>query len=123
MSHKRVTIKEVAAAASVSTQTVSRVVNGRPDVAPDTREHVQMVIGKLGYKPSKIARSLSRGQSYSLGVASFGIGLYGPSFQTVAQTHCATKLVEYELKIIPRSIRSGGAGDGCERIGQLEYNL
>lgn len=79
MSHKRVTIKEVAAAANVSTQTVSRVVNGRPDVAPDTREHVQAIIEKLGYQPSKIARSLSRGQSYSLGVASFGIGLYGPS--------------------------------------------
>jgi len=79
MSHKRVTIKEVAAAAGVSTQTVSRVVNGRPDVASDTRKHVQAVIDKLGYQPSKIARSLIRGQSYSLGVVSFGIDLYGPS--------------------------------------------
>ncbi len=79
MSRKRVTIKEVAAAAGVSTQTVSRVVNGRPEVAPDTREHVQAVIEKLDYQPSKIARSLSRGQSYSLGVITFGIGLYGPS--------------------------------------------
>lgn len=79
MSRKRVTIKEVAAGAGVSTQTVSRVVNGRPDVASDTREHVQAVIEKLGYQPSKIARSLSRGQSCSLGVVTFGIGLYGPS--------------------------------------------
>jgi LacI family transcriptional regulator len=79
MSRKRVTVKEVAAAAGVSTQTVSRVVNGRPDVAPNTRKHVQAVIEKLGYQPSKIARSLSRGQSWSLGVVTFGIGLYGPS--------------------------------------------
>jgi LacI family transcriptional regulator len=79
MGHKRVTIKEVAAAAGVSTQTVSRVVNGRPDVAPDTREHVQAVVEKMGYQPSKIARSLIRGESCSLGVVSFGIGLYGPS--------------------------------------------
>jgi LacI family transcriptional regulator len=79
MSRKRVTIKEVAVAAGVSTQTVSRVVNGRSEVAPDTREHVQAVIEKLDYQPSKIARSLSRGQSWSLGVVTFGIGLYGPS--------------------------------------------
>lgn len=79
MHHKRVTIKEVAATAGVSTQTVSRVVNGRPDVASDTRAHVQSVIEELGYQPSKIARSLIRGQSYSLGVVSSSIGLYGPS--------------------------------------------
>lgn len=79
MNFKRVTIKEVAAAAGVSTQTVSRVVNGRPDVASDTREHVQQVIDDLGYQPSKIARSLIRGRSYSLGVVSSSIGLYGPS--------------------------------------------
>jgi LacI family transcriptional regulator len=33
----------------------------------------------LGYQPSKIARSLIRGKSLSIGVVSFGIGLYGPS--------------------------------------------
>lgn len=79
MGRKRVTIKEVAKAAGVSTQTVSRVANDHPDVASDTREYVQGIIEKLGYQPSKIARSLIRGQSYSLGVVSFGIGLYGPS--------------------------------------------
>lgn len=79
MSRKRVTIKEVAQAAGVSTQTVSRVVNGRPDVSPDTRQHVQEIIDQLGYQPSRIARSLIQGQSYSLGVISSNISLYGPS--------------------------------------------
>ena len=79
MSRKRVTIKEVAQAAGVSTQTISRVVNGRPDVFPATRQHVQEVIDQLGYQPSKIARSLIQGQSYSLGVVSSNISLYGPS--------------------------------------------
>ncbi len=79
MSRRRVTIKDVAKAAGVSTQTVSRVINSRPDVAPDTREHVQAIIKQLGYQPSKIARSLIQGQSYSLAVVSFGISLYGPS--------------------------------------------
>lgn len=81
--HNRVTLKEVAAAAGVSAQTVSRVVNGRADVAPQTREHVQNVINALGYKPSKIARSLIQGRSYSLGVVSMGVGFYGPA-QTLA---------------------------------------
>jgi LacI family transcriptional regulator len=79
MSRKRVTIKEVAEAAGVSTQTISRVVNGRPDVSPDTRQHVQEIIDQLGYQPSKIARSLIQGQSFSLGVVSSNISLYGPS--------------------------------------------
>lgn len=79
MSHKRVTIKEVAKASGVSTQTVSRVINSRPDVAANTREHVQTIITQLGYRPSNIARSLIRGQSSSLAVVSYGIGFYGPS--------------------------------------------
>ena len=79
MQYKRVTLKEVAAAAGVSTQTVSRVVNGRRDVAAATREHVQEIIDSLGYQPSKIARSLIQGQSYTLGVVSSNIALYGPS--------------------------------------------
>ena len=38
---KRLTIRDVAAAAGVSTQTVSRVLNNRPDVAPETLERIQ----------------------------------------------------------------------------------
>jgi LacI family transcriptional regulator len=78
-SRKRVTIKQVAEESGVSTQTVSRVVNDRPDVAPETRRRVQEIIEKLGYQPSQAARSLSRGLSYSLGVVAFGIEFYGPS--------------------------------------------
>lgn len=91
MSRKRITIRDVAEAAGVSTQTVSRVANGRPDVASDTREHVQAIIEKLGYQPSKIARSLIQGQSYSLGVVSYGLGLYGPSLLLAGIQEAAVK--------------------------------
>lgn len=40
---RRLTIKEVARTAGVSTQTVSRVLNNRPDVTPETFERVQRV--------------------------------------------------------------------------------
>ena len=45
---KRITIKDVAQAAGVSTQTVSRVINNRPDVLPHTRERVQKAVIDLG---------------------------------------------------------------------------
>lgn len=76
---KRVTIKEVAGEAGVSTQTVSRVINNRPDVASDTRRRVQQVIDRLGYQPSQLARSLSQGRSCTLGVVGSGLEHYGPS--------------------------------------------
>ena len=44
----RLTIKQVASAAGVSTRTVSRVINSRPDVSVETRRRVQAVIDEAG---------------------------------------------------------------------------
>jgi LacI family transcriptional regulator len=76
---RRVTIKEVAEQAGVSTQTVSRVLNHRPDVAPETRRRVQEIIDRLGYQASNIARSLVQGRSFTLGVVCWGLEYFGPS--------------------------------------------
>ncbi|MBN1310275.1 MAG: LacI family DNA-binding transcriptional regulator [Anaerolineae bacterium] len=76
---KRVTIKDVAAMARVSTQTVSRVINDRPDVAEETRQRVWQIIEKLNYQPSAIARSLIHRRSLALGIVSAGLKLLGPS--------------------------------------------
>jgi DNA-binding LacI/PurR family transcriptional regulator len=65
---KKVTIRDVAAEAGVSYQTVSRVINDRPDVAEETRQRVWQVIGELGYQPSAIARGLVSQRSYTLGL-------------------------------------------------------
>lgn len=64
----RVTIRDVAAAAGVSYQTVSRVINNRPDVAEETRRRVWQVIEELGYQPSAIARGLVSKRTYTLGL-------------------------------------------------------
>jgi LacI family transcriptional regulator len=81
MSHKagRTTIKQVASAAGVSTQTVSRVINEKPDVSPQTRDKVLAVIEQLNYRPSALARSLIRQRSYTLGVVTAGLKHIGPS--------------------------------------------
>jgi DNA-binding LacI/PurR family transcriptional regulator len=76
---KRVTIKEVARKAGVSAQTVSRVMNERPDVAPETRDRVQSIIQELGYQPSALARSLIQQRSFTLGVVTAGLKYIGPS--------------------------------------------
>jgi LacI family transcriptional regulator len=79
MRKKSVTIKDVAAAAGVSAQTVSRVLNDRPDVSEETRVAIQRIIADLGYSPNILARSLIQGRSNTIGVVGYGIGYYGPS--------------------------------------------
>ena len=75
----RLTIRDVAAAAGVSTQTVSRVVNNRPDVAPETFARVEEVIRETGYAPNMLARGLTQGRSHVLGVVAYGLEYFGPS--------------------------------------------
>ena len=76
---KQVTISQVAREAGVSSQTVSRVINNRQEITPETRQHVQNIIKRLGYQPNAIARSLSQRRSHTLGVVTSGLEYYGPS--------------------------------------------
>lgn len=76
---KKATIYEVAEEAGVSRQTVSRVLNNRPDVSSETRKRVKGIIEKLEYHPSAIARSLSLQKSYTFGVVTAGLMYIGPS--------------------------------------------
>lgn len=63
----RPTIKDVAARAGVSRQTVSRVINNKAEVSPETRERVLAVIEELGYRPNAAARSMVAGRTCTLG--------------------------------------------------------
>ena len=75
----RITIKEIAQQAGVSKQTVSRVLNNRPDVSPQTRNRIQTIIERSNYRPSKLARSLTRGRTYTIGVVGSDLRHVGPS--------------------------------------------
>lgn len=101
--HKRPTIKQVALAAGVSTQTVSRVMNGRPDVSPETRARVQSIIAEIGYQPSALARSLIQQRSYTLGVVTAGLKYVGPA-RTLSGITTAAEEFGYSLllKELPR---------------------
>jgi len=64
----RITLKDIAIKANVSLMTVSRVLNNRPDVKPETRKKIQDLVAELGYIPDTNARVLKGGQSNRIGV-------------------------------------------------------
>ncbi|MCA9898081.1 MAG: LacI family DNA-binding transcriptional regulator [Anaerolineales bacterium] len=63
MARSSITIRDVAAEAGVSHQTVSRVINDNERVSPETRAKVEAAIESLGYSPSAIARSMAKGRT------------------------------------------------------------
>jgi LacI family transcriptional regulator len=77
MPGRRVTIRDVAAYCGVSTQTVSRVMNDRPDVAPSTRQRVIAAVAALDYTPSAVARTLVARHSDAIGVLLAGMKYVG----------------------------------------------
>ena len=58
-----VTIKDVAHRARVAVGTVSRVVNGRPDVNDELRARVLRALDELNYRPNARAQSFARNSS------------------------------------------------------------
>jgi len=66
-------IAEVAALAGVSQATVSRALQGTPNVAARTREAVQNAAAELGYVGSPIAAALATGRTNTVGVLATGV--------------------------------------------------
>lgn len=61
-----VDIKQISQEAGVSIKTVSRVINNRPDVSPETRQRVLEIIDRLGYQPNAIAQGLRARQTFTI---------------------------------------------------------
>jgi DNA-binding LacI/PurR family transcriptional regulator len=74
---RQASILDVAAAAGVSYQTVSRVINGHPNVRASTRELVLAAIEELGFRPNRAARVLRGGLARSVMVLTANTSLYG----------------------------------------------
>lgn len=77
-SAKQATMVDVARRAGVSYQTVSRVINEHPSVAPKTRERVLAAIAELDYHPNVAARNLVTRRSRTVGIVSYGTSYFGP---------------------------------------------
>lgn len=107
----RATIRKVASATGVSTQTVSRVINERPGVSPETRRRVQEVIQELNYRPSALARSLISQRSYTLGMVTAGLECIGTS-RTLSGIASAPENAGYSvlLKELPSFVTNEADG-------------
>jgi DNA-binding LacI/PurR family transcriptional regulator len=72
-------IFDVARLAGVSHQTVSRVLNGMPNVRPATRQRVEQAIAQLNYSPSPAARSLVSRRTRTIGLIAPAVSDHGPT--------------------------------------------
>jgi DNA-binding LacI/PurR family transcriptional regulator len=80
---------DVAQLASVSHQTVSRVLHDSPHVRRDTRERVLAAMRQLDYRPNSVAQALVTGRSRTLGVVSYDTAQYGPASTLLGIEHAA----------------------------------
>lgn len=90
---------DVARVAGVSHQTVSRVLNGHPNVRESTRERVLAAIDQLAYRRNHAARALVTRRTETLGVVAFDTTLYGPA-STLFGVEQAAREAGYFLSIV-----------------------
>lgn len=104
---RRVSVKDVAAAAGVSLGTVSNVLNRPEKVLPATRDHVLAVIDQLGFVRNDAARQLRAGTNRAVGM--IVLDVRNPFFTDVAQG------VEERLGEDRRPLILGNSGQDVDR--------
>ena len=97
----RPTLDEVALLAGVGRGTVSRVVNGSPQVSPEARAAVQKAIDELGYVPNRAARALvtQRTDSVALVVSESEERVFGEPFFAGVVRGISSALAETQLQL------------------------
>ncbi|WP_461165131.1 LacI family DNA-binding transcriptional regulator [Arthrobacter sp. R4-81] len=116
---RRVSMADVAELAGVSSQTVSRVSNGSPDVIEATRQQVISAMNELGYRPNSAARALKRGSFRTIGVILFSLSSIGNvrTLEAIA-VHAAKK--DYAITLIPVTAPTQAEVQGAfSRMGEL----
>jgi LacI family transcriptional regulator len=93
----RATIRDIADLAGVSIATVSRVLNDRPDVSPETRETVLQVVREHGFQTNRGARGLSTGRTGMIGLT---LPLVADAYFGPILSGAAEALYERDLRIV-----------------------
>jgi LacI family transcriptional regulator len=107
---KQATIYDVAEAAGVSHQTVSRFLRGFEGIRPQTKQRVVDALERLNYRPNLAARSLTTGQSHRLGALTHEIALVGPS-KILQGASAAAREAGYLLDIVTLDVSDRGSID------------
>nr|MBQ8245083.1 LacI family DNA-binding transcriptional regulator [Oscillospiraceae bacterium] len=63
-----VSMKDIARRCGVSVATVSKALNGQPDIGEETRSRISAVAQEMGYMANSAARALKTNRTYNLGV-------------------------------------------------------
>ncbi|MFI5936475.1 LacI family DNA-binding transcriptional regulator [Actinoplanes sp. NPDC051494] len=90
---------DVARAAGVSAQTVSRALRDSPNVNPETKRRVLDAVEQLGYRLNNAARVLSSGRSYTLGLVLLQSGGYYSRSAVTAGVEAAAGQAGYAVSI------------------------
>jgi LacI family transcriptional regulator len=93
----RATIRDIADLAGVSIATVSRVLNDRPDVSPETRETVLQVVREHGFSTNRGARGLSSGRTGMIGLT---LPLVADAYFGPILSGAAEALYERDMRIV-----------------------
>jgi DNA-binding LacI/PurR family transcriptional regulator len=109
----RVSMADVAAAAGVSAQTVSRVANGSPRVDPATRARVERAMSDLGYRMHRAARALRTGQTSTIGLVVSTLASVGNSRMLQAISEAAAAR-DYALAVV--TVGERGIRDAFARL-------
>lgn len=108
-------VRDVAAAAGVSRQTVSRVLNDHPDVAAETKLRVIAAMDELGYRMNNAARALGTRRSRTIGVLASDALQYGPA-RSIAALESSARAAGYWV-----SAAFADAGDESSVISAVDH--
>jgi DNA-binding LacI/PurR family transcriptional regulator len=97
------TIVDLAAASGVSVTTVSRILNGKPDVADETRERVLRVMDEIGFAPQSAWRQIRSGRSGLIGVH-VPQDFNPPNLHMIMSAALGVEDAGYSINIITRSL-------------------
>ncbi|WP_029150257.1 LacI family DNA-binding transcriptional regulator [Microbacterium indicum] len=116
-STRRVSMADVAARASVSSQTVSRVANGTGTVVDATRDRVIRAMDELGYRPNSAARALKLGSFRTIGVLSRTLSTIG-DVRTIEAISSSAAAEGYATTLIP--VHAAAPGDVDRVFSRLQ---
>ena len=108
-------MRDVAAAAGVSAQTVSRVLNEHPNVQDSTRRRVQAVIDELGYRRNNTARALVTGRSKTIGVLTLATNNYSRSSLALG-VELGAREAGYTVNSVTSSLSTQSVVDAVSRL-------
>ncbi len=116
---RRASMADVAQAAGVSAQTVSRVSNGRPGVVEETRARVLKAMAELDYRPNSAARALKSGSFRTIGVILFSLATTG-NVRTLEAIATSAADEGYAITVIPVAAPTqDGVRGAFTRLGEL----